>query len=77
MGRFNQQTFQEWRDHPLTAVYLQYLRDQQAALAGSWARGNQMAQEAQSEAFLLGKMAALDWSEYADFYEIEDTGQDP
>lgn len=70
--RFNQETFSQWRDHPLTELFLTYLKDRQARLANQWAQGNLMASETQARASLLGQLAQIRWDDVESEYEPED-----
>ncbi len=70
MDRFNEQTFKEWRQNPLTAQFLQYLRDRQTALKDLWGQGQTMGPEFQVQARWMGELADLQWAEVAQFYEI-------
>jgi hypothetical protein len=80
MRRFDRQTLQEWQDSPLTAVFLQFLRDQQEALARKWAAGSPFPPATRSEeqvmARLLGELADLEWADYATFYDLEAPKED-
>ena len=71
--RFNKQTFQEWRHHPLTGVFLQLLRDQRADLMEAWGQGQDLDLRHQTKALLWGELADLAWSDYCSYYEIEET----
>jgi hypothetical protein len=68
--RFNQATFQEWRGHPLTQPFLQFLRDQRAALGEKWMAGADLSLQDQTKALLMGELSSLEWSDVAGFYEI-------
>lgn len=73
--RFNEKTFQEWRDHPLTQPFLRFLRDQQEELGRRWSRGQPLTPEYQARAMISGELADLKWSEYANFYQEDDASE--
>ena len=70
--RFNPETFKEWINQPLTAVFLQFLKDRREALGWLWMQGQSLPAEAQYQAAFLGEMLALEWADYAKFYGLED-----
>ncbi len=69
--RFNPETFKEWTNHPLTAVFLEFLRDRQASLGSLWMAGQSLPPEAQYQASFLGELAGLEWGDYAKFYGLD------
>lgn len=69
--RFDQKTFEEWINNPLTRVFLQYLKDQQSNLKDQWGRGQELDLRHQTKALLLGELSSLQFSDYADHYGIE------
>ena len=73
MDRFNSQTFQEWKGHPLTALFRRYLKDFQEDLGRQWASGQAMAPEAQQTAKILGEISDLNFDDVARFYGLEAT----
>lgn len=75
MDRFNPMTWEEWRQNPLTAVFLRYLRDQSETLAKQWQAGQEMSPKDQAKAFLLMEASELTFNDYATFYEVEQTDQ--
>jgi len=72
MQRFNPATLEEWRQSPLTQVFLRYLKDRQDRLASQWASGAALSAESQTQARLMGELSALDWCDYAEFYGLDD-----
>jgi hypothetical protein len=76
MDRFNKEAFLEWKAHPLTKVFCQFLRDNQTELARKWAAGVEMSPQHQAKALLLGEMSDLDWQDYAQFYGLEADNED-
>jgi hypothetical protein len=80
MQRFDSQSFQAWRDNPLTQVFLQFLKDQQQALAQQWAAGSpfQLApiSAEQVKALLMGELSDLKWADYAGFYGLDEASED-
>ena len=75
MDRFNPMTWEEWRQNPLTAVFLRYLRDQSETLAKQWQQGQEMSPKQQTKAFLLMELSELTYEDYAAFYKVEQTDQ--
>lgn len=71
MQRFNPETFQEWKGHPLTQVFLSFLREQQETLGKTWMAGQSMPPEQQTKAQLMGELSRLEWGDYARFYGLE------
>jgi len=70
MQRLNSQTFEEWKNHPLTQAYLAFLRDQSQQLADQWSAGQEMDLRHQTKAMLCKELSSLEWSDYATFYSI-------
>ena len=71
MDRFNKEAFLEWKAHPLTKTFQDFLRDNQTKLAQQWAAGTEMSQAQQAKALLMGELSDLEWSDYAGFYGLE------
>jgi hypothetical protein len=71
--RFSRETFQAWLGHPVNRPYRQWLLDQREALAQAWAAGVAMDQRQQCKALLLGELAAPEWADVAQFYDIEES----
>lgn len=69
--RFNQETFQAWRDSRTNRPFLQFLTDQRDRLAEQWAAGQEMDSRHQTKALLLGEFRSLEWADVAAFYDIE------
>lgn len=67
-ARFSQETFQAWKDHPLTALFRQYLTDYRKALAQQWAEGVSMSPQDQQTAKILGELSLLEWDDVESFY---------
>lgn len=67
--RFNRDLFLQWRDHPLTEVFRQYLLDQRETLGKAWMAGQPLSEAHQIKALLLGELADLDWDDVRQFYE--------
>lgn len=67
---FTQQTFQEWRAHPLTAEFRQYLQDNREVLKEQWAQGQPLDLKHQTKALLMGELASLEWRDLAEFYGL-------
>jgi hypothetical protein len=74
--RFNQALFLEWKAHPLTAPFLQFLRDQQETLGKRWMAGDSVSPQDQTKAQLMGELSTLEWADVASFYEIEITADE-
>ena len=72
MDRFSKDSFQEWINHPLTLIYLQFLMDRRSMLARKWAAGVKMDPESQMNAMFLGELSNLKFEEVEEFYEIQD-----
>lgn len=68
--RFDRKTFLEWKQHPLTGLFLQYLEDYRAELARMWSTGQEMAPRQQFRAEMAGDLARLDWASVAEFYDL-------
>lgn len=73
--RFDPQSFQEWKSHPLTAIFRQYLKDQHQDLKDRWGAGQEMSPIQQSKALLMMELATLEWPDVAGFYGIELTDE--
>lgn len=65
------ESFQAWKDHPVTREYLQYLKARQWALMEAWGRGQIWAPEQQAQAVLLGQLAVISSADVAEHYGIE------
>lgn len=75
--RLSRRTFQEWKGHPATEEFCQYLRDQVDRLTLEWAGSEgEMHPWARPKAFLFRELADLKWSDVRDFYGIEETDAD-
>ena len=62
---------QEWRQHPLTQKYHQFLLDHRAALMEAWAQGSMGQSEqmaAQAKCQLLDALVTMDDDWIANFY---------
>lgn len=68
--RFSKETFQAWRDHPLTAHLRKFLKDNQQALGDRWMAGEHLDRDQQIKALLMGELADLRWESVAEFYGI-------
>lgn len=67
---FNQETWEAWHSHPLTALWRQFLTDNRDKLGRQWMEGQSMEPGQQVKALLMGEMASLGWPDVATFYEI-------
>ena len=70
----NPPEFQRWKESPLTAAYLQYLKDYQTSLAKAWAAGEPLTREHQVQAETLGDLADLTCSQVRAFYDLGPEG---
>jgi hypothetical protein len=68
--RFDRQSFREWAAHPLTGLLRAYLTDHRAHLLEQWGSGLEMDSRHQTKALLFKELAALEWADVRDFYEI-------
>ena len=75
--RFNREQMEAWLASRQTQVFHQYLKDQRDRLMERWAAGEEMDLRYQTKALLLGELADLNFEDYADFYEIEETESEP
>lgn len=71
-----EQDYQTWRHHPVTKVYIEYLRDYRAdlieAAANQWLDGNLQiatADELRGRALAIGDMAELPFAAMIAFYD--------
>ncbi len=62
--------FQRWKEWPLTAAFLQFLRERRLTLAKSWADGVEMTQADQGKAVELGELADLHVNDLRAFYDL-------
>lgn len=76
--RFDRKSFLEWKAHPSTGPFLQFLRDQRSRLMDQWASGQEMDPRHQTKALLMGELADLEWPDVASFYDLsaEDSADD-
>ena len=74
---FNREQMEAWLASRQTQVFRQFLRDQRDRLMERWAAGEEMDLRYQTKALLLGELANIDFSDYAAFYEIEETESEP
>lgn len=65
----DKEQFQEWKGHPLTVEFLNYLKDNQMLLMEQWGSGMAMDPWAQPKALLMGDLSSPDWNSYATFYK--------
>ncbi len=75
--RLSRRTFQEWKGHPTTEEFCQYLRDRSDHLKALW--GETLAEldpSTREKAVLLHRLANLKWDEVREFYDIEETDDD-
>ena len=72
----DKEQFQEWKGHPLTVEFLNYLRDNQTVLMRRWASGEPLTPEFQTKALLMGELSSLDWADYATFYGVDVTPEE-
>ena len=68
----DREQFLRWAEWPLTAAFLQFLRDRQATLAGLWAAGNLMLPEDQGKAVELGELADIKCDDLRRFYGLSE-----
>lgn len=68
--RFDRDSFQAWKAHPLTKPLLAYFRDNRDRLAEQWAAGEAMSPQQQCKALLMGELSDLEWADVASFYDI-------
>lgn len=60
--------FQAWKEHRLTAAFLQFLKDRQLALAMAWAEGSRLTPEDQGKSMELGELSRLSADDVREFY---------
>lgn len=73
MPRFSDEDeFLEWKHHPLTEMWLQYLKDYRMQLAQLWASGEPLGPEVQATATTLTDMIEMDYEGIREFYRKED-----
>ena len=65
--------YQEWKAHPLTQQFHQYLKDYRADLMERWARGmfSQMNLEAVTRCQMADELSTLDDDSISNFYKGE------
>lgn len=68
--------FQAWKEHPVTAEFLRFLKDRQRGLMEAWGRGVALCPEQQAQAVLLGQLAGISSAEVAEHYNVETGGPD-
>ena len=66
----DKEQFQEWKGHPLTVEFLNYLKAQQVQLMNLWGSGVEMEPKFQVKALLMGELSNLEWADYATFYGV-------
>ena len=70
--KFNRQTFQEWRDHPVNQPFFQYLRDRHLELSLAWGRGVILDPSSQPWAILYHQLENLQWETVEALYQSSD-----
>ena len=73
----NPAEFRQWADSPVTAAYLQFLKDRTSALAMQWAQRRSPSDSpemvaAQCQAETLGDLAALQCNDVRAFYGLDE-----
>lgn len=68
----NEEDLQRWRENPVTAEFLRYLKDRRETLMKLWGQGQELSQLLQGEAVALGSLIHLDCDDVKRFYEVED-----
>ena len=68
--------YQEWRHHPVTKVFLQFLRDKQshfkAVAVESWIDGNAFSDVVRGQIVEMGEIAELPFEAIEAFYKERD-----
>lgn len=71
MPRLTQESFNEWKRHPLTEAFRLFLRDYRTRLADQWVAGNLNPAECplvQKQAQTLWELETLEWEAVDRFY---------
>ena len=63
--------FQRWKDQPLTREFLKVLAKRRQALMEGWGSGQMLTPEQQSQAVLLGQLAAVSFDDVCDMAGVE------
>lgn len=66
------ETFQAWKDSPLTKAFQALLTHKQQGLMQAWARGHPMTPEHQASAVLLGQLVALSHDDVLEISGVND-----
>jgi len=67
-----EETFQAWKDHPLTKDFRALLLLKQQRLMEAWGRGHPMMPEEQAQAVLLGRLADLSHEDVLEILGVND-----
>lgn len=61
----------DWKGNPLTAAFLNYLRDRRQRLMEAWAEGRNLSPEEQAASVLMGRLLNLSSDDVREFYDTE------
>ena len=65
----SQEEWEQWLQHPVTALFRGHLRDQGQSLADQWSRGRPLDSADQGRAQAFYEAAEIDYQQMREFYE--------